>query len=1607
MAKKPRINPSAEFARSSADIIKAVLTSAYAPIARLASVQAFEAAQDRIADLLRVSPSAYDRSDFRPLLVQIGEAVKQVKETKEYRTLFKKDRNGYTFTMFKKEGQGGELVFSTQIAMFPGASIPRFRTDISGADKASVVWAMMAAAGFQFTPQGDEFFAYYTPDVIREDPKGKQKRAEREEIDLATSDMTGITGLVDVTGAYANFLHTQPIMNAAFQCTIRYRVTVAAGFANNIVITIAPIVDISLSNDLVPYMAETNDKSANDFLVYTWMNDAISRATKGGRGKTKSANMPAVDLRLTSDKLNKVAAKFDVAKPRLNKYGFCITGQGMPMYVPAIDKTADFMRDHANFEVGDDGYMRYEDAAHLWASSIVLVDWFNDVIVYTTTDGHLAVSRMLGFIPLDTSSEYVMLNTRLIDRRWTGILQNLCKIVDQLVTPQEAEAELPVELRAPDAYNAGKILQKSFTNIMNDLRVRPLTRNLDPKDKEFPYASSTNALIKHIFGVDTDELPAYEAGMAQHAAAWLRAASKPAKKRDITMAMMNRLVGVEYFLRMAPIFFKDNAFEDVRKEWNSERDRRKNQPLLADIDVPNLDAGYGKGLQAWQPHQIRNFSNMSSGANTGLATVSTGGGKTLLQLVDILLSLEKNPKWRPLVITKPRLVKNMIAEINWATKGKVNVVSLRRSQLAYLKTQLGINSAEGLLKWVRSFPPNTIFICGYTDFSRNTQIYTDLEVPDRVLLHDVALPQFLHLLRIIGFDIMRCDESHSIKNLASRRSRYSFSLLAQAKSKTLLSGTTVNNTAVDLLGQGYALNPMMFGDNVEEFKEEYNLPGGLIKTDEASFKLNTRLRLFTQVTTATEEDWAFLLPDLFDSVIAPEMTPKQAEFYAILMKRAEIELRAKTGADENADDDEADDEEESEEAFLMKLDAALVHVEQFLVAPDKNLEYVNWSKKPTGDDLISPCVRAIDGQLARVYADRAADHTNNKTAVFGINKVASDHFMRHTKFRDLCMHYKAGDEEVIRQWKANPDVYILVADSTSIREGENMQMLSRIYDMQATWTPGDFKQLLARMYRPDPKGVYAKDRVDHYWVVPNHKGIQPSLATVKLARMISKTISLARFRYQNDPRWAEISHQFDDLDLLTMNLETVFESTHNDLAPYFTAYSQYVSWEREINIKARIRLAEEVEAETGLRLVDDRGNVLDRALFLKSVMKEAKSTKVIPGTKRVFVPWERGALPADMHGMFLTMLGKDKIERGAFVLTEYGPGIVQNVGDNQLDIELFGRKKVKLYRDRVAVPNGEGVQKMDALIRNPSAWGAETFVKEIASFTNIHPDDSLAPKGGKGKTPAIAPTTMVVRPPPSAPIVRLRDLINAPKPPKVVEPEPEEDDEEEELTPISEDDIAVQVLNGMPALLLYDAPSGVENYGWQPLSAFTGVTFTSWATAESFIQSMAKKFAISKSALDTLYAEMEEFQQGKTLRLQKRVTEQQARNFFISNHRKLSQASDGRERVNPYWMAIGRNIYLAFSSQSHSQRVFTWLKTMVSKNVGKIKPLKEVDELHVNVFNTLAEAIADLKQLAEAFDIPESVVRRELRNIKEEIDDLKARKPKPSMTVKPALRARR
>ena len=236
-------------------------------------------------------------------------------------------------------------------------------------------------------------------------------------------------------------------------------------------------------------------------------------------------------------------------------------------------------------------------------------------------------------------------------------------------------------------------------------------------------------------------------------------------------------------------------------------------------------------------------------------------------------------------------------------------------------------------------------------------------MPDRMLGVDIGLTQYLHIIRMLNFEVVEADESHLIKNKDSQRSEYTYSAMSYANSKTLASGTFLTNTVLDAVGQGFSINPMIFGTNVEAFKARFNLSSGIIKDDDTAAAISNRMDAFVQKSVSYKEDWSFVLPDLRDEIIYSVLTPKQTTFYNILLQQAQLEmqerLKGKSVEDKGSEDAEDEEFEDEDERIMRAAELSLAKAEMFLVAPDSNADYVGWAERPTGNDLISPNILAM------------------------------------------------------------------------------------------------------------------------------------------------------------------------------------------------------------------------------------------------------------------------------------------------------------------------------------------------------------------------------------------------------------------------------------------------------------------------------------------------------------------------------------------------------------------------------------------------------------------------------------------------------------------------
>ena len=592
--------------------------------------------------------------------------------------------------------------------------------------------------------------------------------------------------------------------------------------------------------------------------------------------------------------------------------------------------------------------------------------------------------------------------------------------------------------------------------------------------------------------------------------------------------------------------------------------------------------------------------------------------------------------------------------------------------------------------------------------------------------------------------------------------------------------------------------------------------------------------------------------------------------------------------------------------------------------------------------------------------------------MFGIHKVASQHVMKHSRYAKRMIHYTTGNEEAIRRFKTDPDIWILTADSTSLREGENLQLLSHVLDMQAPWSPGDYEQLVSRMYRPDPKGTFAKDYVEHRWFQVDRGNGAPGIGSIKLARMISKAISLARVKYAGDPRWdKQIGPEMEGLDLLSMSMDLLFNTEPSDLYPYLSQWKKFTDWETKLNQVSRRVLATQIESENpGIKLLSNDGKILDRAQFTKLAMREAKPAPDLPGSRKAFHIWTNGATPADPYDLGLEILGSQPIEVGTYVMTEYGPAIVMKVSNRSIVVEAYGLKKVIINRQRIARPSSEeGKLKLANIISNPVAWKAEVSHIPLERLDDVDESASLSPIKSKTKI----------------------------KKPKKLSEVVEED--EDELDDLDTDDtldfedlneIHTMLINTLPTLGIDNAPSIIEDMGWRKLDPFFTVRPTSWAAAEKVIEFLRKKFHLSNKDRDLLIEEMEVIRDGRAMKLTKVIPPNKIRNFFLENQRKVKPSKTGVPGVKPYWLVVGNEVRLAFSTRIHAPAVKASMKRVATKS-SQLR-YKELEPMHIKVFSSVKEAYNEVKTLGKRFNVPQDQIKEELLEVRDEIRDLKKKK---------------
>ena len=148
-------------------------------------------------------------------------------------------------------------------------------------------------------------------------------------------------------------------------------------------------------------------------------------------------------------------------------------------------------------------------------------------------------------------------------------------------------------------------------------------------------------------------------------------------------------------------------------------------------------------------------------------------------------------------------------------------------------------------------------------------------------------------LKDFDADLIICDESQRIKNFKARQSKAMHELGDLARFKMILSGTPVQQNAMDLWSQYRFMDRTIFGDKYYSFRARYAVMGGFENRQVIALKHKDELiaKEYERAYRVTKDE-AIDLPEQIFTRRVIELEPKAAAVYKEIKKNAYAELNS-------------------------------------------------------------------------------------------------------------------------------------------------------------------------------------------------------------------------------------------------------------------------------------------------------------------------------------------------------------------------------------------------------------------------------------------------------------------------------------------------------------------------------------------------------------------------------------------------------------------------------------------------------------------------------------------------------------------------------------------
>ena len=295
-------------------------------------------------------------------------------------------------------------------------------------------------------------------------------------------------------------------------------------------------------------------------------------------------------------------------------------------------------------------------------------------------------------------------------------------------------------------------------------------------------------------------------------------------------------------------------------------------------------------------------------------------------------------------------------------------------------------------------------------------------------------------------DMIIADESQRIKTHDAAQSKAMHQLGDQARYKLILSGTPVQNNAIDIYSQYRFLDPTVFGKNFYQFRNRYAIMGGFNRRQIVGYKdMDDLIRREHSIAFRITKEEAIDLPEQTFEVRHIQMDKKLADLYQRIKRDSYAEIE--TGGQITAT------------TVLTKLLRLQQLAGGFLVTDDAaKPQLVSTAKLEALSDIVQDYV--VDGGKKLVIFARFVPEV--KAIIDLMKKVLPD----RKKAVSIYGEIKKEDRgTIVQQFQTDPDTVVFVGQIDTAGTGVTLTAADTCVYYSKNFNYAAYEQSLSRIHR--------------------------------------------------------------------------------------------------------------------------------------------------------------------------------------------------------------------------------------------------------------------------------------------------------------------------------------------------------------------------------------------------------------------------------------------------------------------------------------------------------------------------------------------------------------